>query len=59
MIDVTARGNHVDGIQLVAHVDALTDHKDYLRRSGHKVRASDAGGVVVLQQWNNKYQLRV
>jgi superfamily II DNA/RNA helicase len=30
------------------HVDAPTDHKDYLHRSGRTARAGEAGGVVVL-----------
>jgi superfamily II DNA/RNA helicase len=46
--DVAARGIHVDGISLVVHVDAPTDHKDYLHRSGRTARAGEAGGVVVL-----------
>jgi superfamily II DNA/RNA helicase len=46
--DVAARGIHVDGISLVVHVDAPTDHKDYLHRSGRTARAGKAGGVVVL-----------
>jgi superfamily II DNA/RNA helicase len=46
--DVTARGIHIDGISLVVHVDAPTDHKDYLHRSGRTARAGEAGGVVVL-----------
>jgi len=37
--DVAARG---------IHVDAPTDHKDYLHRSGRTARAGEAGGVVVL-----------
>ena len=46
--DVAARGIHVDSISLVVHVDAPTDHKDYLHRSGRTARAGEAGGVVVL-----------
>ena len=46
--DVAARGIHVDGISLVVHVDAPTDHKDYLHRSGRTARAGEAGGVVVI-----------
>ena len=38
---------YVDGISLVVHVDAPTDHKDYLHRSGRTARAGEAGGVVV------------
>ena len=30
------------------HVDAPTDHKDYLHRSGRTARAGEAGVVVVL-----------
>ena len=46
--DVAARGIHVDGISLVVHVDAPTDHKDYLHRSGRTARAGEAGTVVTL-----------
>ena len=46
--DVAARGIHVDSISLVVHVDAPTDHKDYLHRSGRTARAGEAGDVVVL-----------
>ena len=35
--DVVARGIHVDGISLVVHVGAPTDHKDYLHRSGRRL----------------------
>ena len=46
--DVAARGIHVDGISLVVHVDAPTDHKDYLHRAGRTARAGEAGVVVTL-----------
>ena len=46
--DVAARGIHVDGISLVVHVDAPTDHKDYLHRFGRTARTGEAGGVVAL-----------
>lgn len=46
--DVAARGIHVDGISLVVHVDAPTDHKDYLHRAGRTARAGKAGTVVTL-----------
>jgi superfamily II DNA/RNA helicase len=46
--DVAARGIHVDGISLVVHVDAPTDHKDYLHRAGRTARAGEAGTVVTL-----------
>jgi len=45
--DVAARGIHVDGISVVVHVDAPTDHKDYLHCSGRTAHAGEAGGVVV------------
>ena len=44
--DVAARGIHVDGVDLVVHVDPPTDHKDYLHRSGRTARAG-ADGVVL------------
>ena len=46
--DVAARGIHVDGIDLVVHVDAPKDAKDYLHRSGRTARAGARGGVVTL-----------
>jgi superfamily II DNA/RNA helicase len=46
--DVAARGIHVDGISLVVHFDAPTDHKDYLHRSGRTARAGEEGNVVLL-----------
>ena len=45
--DVAARNIQVDGISLAVHVDAPTDHKDYLHLSGRTARASEADGVVV------------
>ena len=38
----------VDGVSLVVHVDAPTDHKDYLHRAGRTARAGEAGVVVTL-----------
>ena len=46
--DVAARGIHTDGISNVVHVDAPTDHKDYLHRSGRTARTGESGGVVVV-----------
>ncbi len=46
--DVAARGIHVDGISLVVHVDAPTDHKDYLHRAGRTARAGESGTVITL-----------
>ena len=44
--DVAARGVHVDGVELVVHVDPPVEHKSYLHRSGRTARAG-ADGVVV------------
>ncbi|CRK51283.1 ATP-dependent RNA helicase [Rhodococcus sp. RD6.2] len=44
--DVAARGIHVDGIDLVVHVDPPADHKDYLHRAGRTARAGEKGTVV-------------
>ena len=44
--DVAARGVHVDGVELVVHVDPPQDEKDYIHRSGRTARAG-ADGVVV------------
>uniref|UniRef100_UPI000A03449F DEAD/DEAH box helicase n=1 Tax=Nocardia jejuensis TaxID=328049 RepID=UPI000A03449F len=46
--DVAARGVHVDGVELVVHVDPPAEHKAYLHRSGRTARAGNAGDVVTL-----------
>jgi superfamily II DNA/RNA helicase len=46
--DVAARGIHVDGIDLVLHVDPPADPKDYLHRAGRTARAGESGTVVTL-----------
>ncbi|MFT4126310.1 MAG: DEAD/DEAH box helicase, partial [Gordonia sp. (in: high G+C Gram-positive bacteria)] len=46
--DVAARGVHVDGIELVVHVDPPAEHKAYLHRSGRTARAGSDGDVVTL-----------
>ena len=46
--DVAARGIHVDGVDLVLHVDPANDPKDYLHRAGRTARAGEAGTVVTL-----------
>ncbi|CAH0167051.1 DEAD/DEAH box helicase [Microbacterium sp. Bi128] len=46
--DVAARGVHVDGIELVVHVDPPVEHKAYLHRSGRTARAGSAGDVVTI-----------
>jgi superfamily II DNA/RNA helicase len=46
--DVAARGVHVDGVELVVHVDPPAEHKVYLHRSGRTARAGSAGDVVTL-----------
>ncbi len=46
--DVAARGIHVDGVNLVVHYDAPTEHKAYLHRSGRTARAGNSGTVVTL-----------
>ncbi|CAM3098505.1 DEAD/DEAH box helicase [Stackebrandtia soli] len=46
--DVAARGIHVDGIDLVLHVDPARDGKDYLHRAGRTARAGRSGTVVTL-----------
>src|SRR6187455_544511 len=46
--DVAARGVHVDGIELVIHVDPPAEHKAYLHRSGRTARAGSAGDVVTI-----------
>jgi superfamily II DNA/RNA helicase len=46
--DIAARGIHVDGIELVVHVDPPAEHKAYLHRSGRTARAGHDGDVVTL-----------
>lgn len=46
--DVAARGVHVDGIELVVHVDPPMEHKAYLHRSGRTARAGSEGDVVTV-----------
>merc|ERR1712034_179880 len=46
--DVAARGVHVDGVELVVHVDPPMEHKAYLHRSGRTARAGSDGDVVTV-----------
>lgn len=46
--DVAARGVHVDGVELVVHVDPPAEHKSYLHRSGRTARAGNSGEVITL-----------
>lgn len=46
--DVAARGVHVDGVELVVHIDPPVEHKAYLHRSGRTARAGNEGDVVTL-----------
>jgi superfamily II DNA/RNA helicase len=46
--DVAARGIHVDGIDLVVHVDPTSDAKDYMHRAGRTARAGESGKVVTV-----------
>jgi superfamily II DNA/RNA helicase len=46
--NVAARGIHVDGVDLVLHVDPPKDPKDYLHRAGRTARAGESGTVVTL-----------
>jgi superfamily II DNA/RNA helicase len=41
--DVAARGIHVDGVDLVVHVDPPQEWKDYIHRSGRTARAGSKG----------------
>ncbi|GAB2647111.1 hypothetical protein GCM10027068_28180 [Prescottella soli] len=56
--DVAARGIHVDGIDLVVHVDPPQDHKDYLHRAGRTARAGEAGVVAAIVLPNQRRQFR-
>jgi len=46
--DVAARGVHVDGVDLVIHVDPPAEHKAYLHRSGRTARAGASCDVVTI-----------
>jgi superfamily II DNA/RNA helicase len=46
--NVAARGLHVDGVDLVVHVDPPADAKDYLHRAGRTARAGESGTVVTV-----------
>src|ERR1700754_2636407 len=46
--DIAARGVHVDGIELVLHIDPPMEHKAYLHRSGRTARAGNSGDVVTV-----------
>ena len=46
--DVAARGVHVDGVDLVIHVDPPAEHKAYLHRSGRTARAGAEGDVITI-----------
>ncbi|MFT3660496.1 MAG: DEAD/DEAH box helicase [Gordonia sp. (in: high G+C Gram-positive bacteria)] len=46
--DVAARGVHVDGVELVVHVDPPAEHKAFLHRSGRTARAGSDGDVVTV-----------
>jgi superfamily II DNA/RNA helicase len=46
--DVAARGIHVEGVNLVVHYDAPSEHKAYLHRSGRTARAGNSGTVVTM-----------
>ncbi|QIM16273.1 DEAD/DEAH box helicase [Leucobacter insecticola] len=46
--DVAARGVHVDGVELVVHIDPPVEHKAYTHRSGRTARAGNEGDVVTL-----------
>ncbi|MGO3734324.1 MAG: DEAD/DEAH box helicase [Canibacter sp.] len=46
--DVAARGVHVDGVELVVHVDPPVEHKAYLHRSGRTARAGSKGDVATI-----------
>jgi superfamily II DNA/RNA helicase len=46
--DVAARGLHVDGIDIVLHVDPPHGPKEYLHRSGRTARAGASGTVISL-----------
>jgi superfamily II DNA/RNA helicase len=57
--DVAARGIHVDGIDVVVHYDPPEDYKSYLHRSGRTARAGEAGLVVTLVLWDQRFEVEM
>jgi superfamily II DNA/RNA helicase len=57
--DIAARGVHVDGVELVVHVDPPVEHKAYLHRSGRTARAGNAGDVVTVVLPEQRKELQV
>ncbi|GAC1596294.1 MAG: hypothetical protein NVS3B21_20000 [Acidimicrobiales bacterium] len=57
--DVAARGIHVDSIDIVVHYDPPEDHKSYLHRSGRTARAGEAGLVVTLVLWDQRFEVEM
>jgi len=57
--DIAARGIHVDGIELVVHVDPPAEHKAYLHRSGRTARAGSDGVVVTVMTSAQRSDVRV
>jgi superfamily II DNA/RNA helicase len=57
--DVAARGIHVDNIDIVVHYDPPEDHKSYLHRSGRTARAGEAGLVVTLVLWDQRFEVEM
>ena len=56
--DVAARGVHVDGVDLVVHVDPPVEHKAYLHRSGRTARAGNEGDVVTIVMPEQRGEMR-
>ena len=56
--DVAARGVHVDGVDLVVHIDPPVEHKAYLHRSGRTARAGNEGDVVTIVLPEQKGEMR-
>lgn len=57
--DVAARGVHVEGVELVIHVDPPAEHKAYLHRSGRTARAGASGDVVTISLPDQRKDLAV
>ncbi len=56
--DVAARGVHVDGVELVVHIDPPVEHKAYLHRSGRTARAGNEGDVVTIVLPEQRAEMR-
>ncbi|HCB37854.1 MAG TPA: RNA helicase [Acidimicrobiaceae bacterium] len=56
--DVAARGLHIEGVDVVIHFNAPSDHKTYLHRSGRTARAGRTGTAITMFLWDEELEVR-